>query len=328
MNLAHIGLSLRATGQGLRVLLVGCLPHQFVETEDRALSFLEPNVTVRRLPLTRRSPGEDLPERDQDKIRSTLSYVKDIILGGSYDIVILEEMNKVVDMGLIPLSTVIDMIEKKSPHLELVLTGGNARDEIVAKADLVTEMIELKRGDISGEIEGYGKEGSIEVITGGGKGKTTHCLGRAMFFAANGIRSIILQFVKSPQAYGESIAVARFPALKIQTMGEGFVLGSAPPLKKHREAARAAWEVCLREIFSLNYRLIVLDEINIATELGLVHPERVREMMFLKPKNLHIILSGRGAHPEVMEHASAVLEMREVKHPFQRGIGARKGIEF
>jgi cob(I)alamin adenosyltransferase len=84
----------------------------------------------------------------------------------------------------------------------------------------------------------------------------------------------------------------------------------------------------LKEIFSLTYRLVVLDEINIATNLDLVHPDRVREMMFLKPRDLHLILSGRNAHPEMMNHASAVFEMREIKHPFHKGIKARRGIEF
>ena len=149
----------------------------------------------------------------------------------------------------------------------------------------------------SWEVEGRDPEGCIGVVTGNGKGKTTYCLGRAMFFAANGIPSSILQFIKSPLAYGEVIACERFPNLEIKSMGEGFIFGPGSPSKKHREAARGAWEECLREIFSLTYRLIVLDEINVATQFDLVHPDRVREMMFLKPRNLHIVLSGRGAHP-------------------------------
>jgi len=77
LNLAHIGLTLRATGQDLRVLIVGCLPHQFVETEDRALSYLGPNVTVKRLPLKRRPPGEGLCEGEKDTIRSILNSAED-----------------------------------------------------------------------------------------------------------------------------------------------------------------------------------------------------------------------------------------------------------
>jgi len=208
------------------------------------------------------------------------------------------------------------------------LTGRNAKAEIIEQADLVTEMVEHKVEKGSWEVEGRDPEGCIGVVTGNGKGKTTYCLGRAMFFAANGIPSSMLQFIKSPLAYGEVIACERFPNLEIKSMGEGFIFGKTRPSKKHREAARGAWEACLREIFSLAYRLIVLDEINIATQFDLVHPDRVREMMFLKPKDLHIILSGRDAHSEMMEHASAVFEMKEIKHPFHRGVEARRGIEY
>lgn len=328
MNLAHIGLTLRATGQNLRTFLMGFLPHPFVDTEDRALSFLKPNVVVRRIPVTTAPSVENLPDRDRDEIRSSFKHLQDIILGGSYDIVILEEINQIVSSGIIPPSNIMNLIKKKPAHVELVLTGRNAKDEIIEQADLVTEMVEHKVEKGSWEVEGRDPEGCIGVVTGNGKGKTTYCLGRAMFFAANGIPSSMLQFIKSPLAYGEVIACERFPNLEIKSMGEGFILGSTKPSKKHREAARGAWEACLREIFSLTYRLIVLDEINIATHLDLVHPDRVREMMFLKPKNLHIILSGRDAHSEMMEHASAVFEMKEIKHPFHRGIQARRGIEF
>jgi len=328
MNLAHIGLTLRATGQNLHTFLMGFLPHPFVNTEDKALSFLKPNVAVKRIPLTTTSSVENLPESDKDKIRSSFEYIQDIILGGSYDIIILEEINQIVNKGIIPPSNIMNVIKKKPAHVELVLTGRNAEDEIIEQADLVTEMVEHKAEEGSWEVEGRSPEGCIGVVTGNGKGKTTYCLGRAMFFAANGIPSSILQFIKSPLAYGEVIACERFPNLQIKSMGEGFIFGSTKPSKKHREAARGAWEACLREIFSLTYRLIVLDEINIATQLDLVHPDRVREMMFLKPRNLHIILSGRGAHPDMIKHASAVFEMKEIKHPFHKGVRARRGIEF
>jgi len=328
MNLAHIGLTLRATGQGLRTFLMGFLPHPFVDTEDRALSFLKPNVVVKRIPVATTPSVENLPDSDRDKIRSSLKYIQDIILGGSYDIVILEEINQIVNRGIIPPGDIMNLIKKKPAHVELVLTGRNAEDGIIEQADLVTEMVEHKVEEGSWEVEGRDPEGCIGVVTGNGKGKTTYCLGRAMFFAANGIPSSILQFIKSPLAYGEVIACERFPNLEIKSMGEGFIFGPGSPSKKHREAARGAWEECLREIFSLTYRLIVLDEINVATQFDLVHPDRVREMMFLKPRNLHIVLSGRGAHPEMMEHASAVFEMKEIKHPFHKGIQARKGIEY
>jgi cob(I)alamin adenosyltransferase len=328
MNLAHIGLSLRATGQNLRTFLMGFVPHPFIGTEDKALSFLKPNVVVERIPIAPRPSVEKLPDSDRDEIRSSFEHIQDIVLGGSYDIVILEEINQIVSQGIIPPDNILKLMRNKPAHVELILTGSNAEDEVIEEADLVTEMVEHKAEEGSWEVEGRNPEGCIGVVTGNGKGKTTYCLGRAMFFAANGIHSSVLQFIKSPLAYGEVIACERFPNLEIKSMGEGFITGSERPSKKHRDAARAAWEACLKEIFSLTYRLVVLDEINIATNLDLVHPDRVREMMFLKPRDLHLILSGRNAHPEMIKHASAVFEMREIKHPFHKGIKARRGIEF
>ena len=328
INLSHIGLSLRATGQNLNTFIMGFVSHQFVDIEDRALSFLKPRVTVERLQLKHGAFDEKLPHSDIEKIYSAIEHIQEITSSGAFDIIILEDINYLVDMGIIPVSTVINLIEKKPANVELVLTGRNAKTEIIEQADLVTEMVEHKKVEGSWNIDGSNQEGCIGVVTGNGKGKTTYCLGRAMFFAANGIRSSVLQFIKSPKAYGEVIAIKEFPNLKIKTMGEGFIFGSSMPSKRHIEAARGAWEASLREIFSLKDRLVILDEINIATHLGLVHPERLREMMFLKPKDLHLILSGRNAHPEMKEHASAVFEMREIKHPFHKGVQARRGIEY
>ena len=328
INLSHIGLSLRATGQNLRTFIMGFVPHPFVDTEDRALSFLKPHVVVERLQFKHGALDENLHSNDIDKIITSIEHIQDIISSGAFDIIILEDINQLIDMGIIPVSTVIDLIEKKPANIELVLTGGNARAEIIDHADLVTEMVEHKKEEGSWKIDGSNQEGCVGVITGNGKGKTTYCLGRAMFFAGNGIRSSVLQFIKSPKAYGEVIAIKKFPNLEIKTMGEGFIFRPSKQSKKHLEAARAAWEASLREIFSLKDRLVILDEINIATHLGLLSPDRVREMMYLKPRGLHLILSGRNAHPKMKEHASAVFEMREIKHPFHKGIQARKGIEF
>lgn len=327
-NLAHVGLSLRATGQNLRTFMMGFLPQPYMDAQKKALSFLKPNLVFEQLPILSIPSDENPSEEDTSTIHKSFNKLKDMISNGGFDIFILEDMNRVVDMGIIPVSSIIDLIENKPAHVELVLTGCNAKDEIIEQADLVTEMIEHKHEEMSWKIDGSAQKGCIGVVTGNGKGKTTYCLGRAMLFAASGIPSKFLQFIKSPQAYGEVIAAERFPNFGIKSMGEGFILGHSEPSKIHKDSAREAWEACLREIFSLKQRLIVLDEINIATHFNLVHPDRVREMMFLKPKNLHLILSGRNAHTEIKQHASVVIEMKEIKHPFKKGIPARRGIEF
>lgn len=327
MNLAHLGLCLRAAGQGLRTCVLGLSPHPFIGIEDRALSNLKPHVQVERVTLSGGFPGEPF-KKDTGAIHATLEHIQEVAEGGGFDIIILEEVNHMVDRGIIPVDSMVELIRKKPSGVEFVLTGRNAPEEIIEQADLVTEMVEHKREEGSWTIDGSNQEGCTGVVTGDGKGKTTYCLGRAMLFAASGFPASILQFIKSPQPYGEVVAIERFPNLEIKTMGKGFIFDPSGPSKSHIEAARDAWEECLKEIFSRTYRLIVLDEINIATHLGLVHPERVREMMFLKPKDLHVILGGRNAHREMREQASAVFEMREVKHPFHRGIKARRGIEF
>jgi cob(I)alamin adenosyltransferase len=144
-----------------------------------------------------------------------------------------------------------------------------------------------------------------------------------------GIPSVIFQTIKSPKLYGEVRAIQKLPFLEIKSMGKGFLHKHSAGLeKKHIDAAKAAWALLLKKIFSLEYQLVVLDEINVATHYGLINFHRVREMLFMKPDNLHLLLSGRHAHPEVTEAATNVIEMREIKHPFRKGIKARKGIEF
>jgi cob(I)alamin adenosyltransferase len=202
----------------------------------------------------------------------------------------------------------------------------------VEKADLVTEMVYQRQGQEPPENRAEEDPLPTEVVTGKGKGKTTYCLGRALIESCLGIPAMVIQFIKSPKAYGEVRAVERFPLIRLKTMGEGFLDEESKktrrPNKKHLKAARLAWEECLKTIFSSNCRLAVLDEINVATYYGLASAARVREMIFLKPRDLHLILSGRNADPEVMEEAEKVIEMREIKHPFHKGVKARKGVEF
>jgi cob(I)alamin adenosyltransferase len=328
MNYAHIGLCLRATGQKLRTFIMGFFPHPLVDIEDRALSYLRPFVEVERLSLHYGYKDETIHDADAERIRAAIEHVQEIVESGTFDIIILEDINQMVDRGIIPAGRILDLLERKPPHVELVLTGSSAKEEIIAQSELVTEMVVHKGEEESWLVGGANREGCVWVVTGDGKGKTTYCLGVAIFFAASGIPSSVIQFIKSPRAYGEAVAIERFPNIEVKTMGEGFIVGPSRPSQKHMKAARKAWEACIREIFSLTYPLIVLDEVNVATHLGLIHPERVREMMFLKPKGVNIILSGRNAHPEIIEHASAVFEMREIKHPFRKGIQARMGIEF
>jgi cob(I)alamin adenosyltransferase len=290
---------------------------------------LKPNLSIHPLVREQNVNGDERNQAKIDVINRTFKRSKAALEGGQFDLVVLNGINRVVRQGIIPPDALLDLIQGKPKHVELVLSGPDADKEVTEKADLITEVVTHGETEKADEDPGDLDTAPAEVVTGNGKGKTTYCLGKAMLMSGIGIRAKILQFIKSPKAYGEVRAIQKLPGLDIETLGEGFLRTSGKvPDRKHQDAARTAWEACLREIFSLEYGLIILDEINIATRYALIRPERVREMLFLKPRNLHLILSGRNAHKEVLDGASSVVEMKEIKHPLKKGIKARKGIEF
>ena len=324
-----MGLSLRAAGHHMRTHISCFLPHEWMDAADMATRLLHPYLVIEHVGAEGFSPNGNWNKTTIHKMRQSLKRSREALKGGEFDIVVLNGIIEICSQGIISFDDVVALMKEKPDNVELVLTGPGANDEIIERADLVTEMV----CQAAKERPQRGNEQDIiaptEVVTGNGKGKTTYCLGKAMMMSCLGTRSTILQFIKSPRAYGEVKAIERLPHLEIKTMGEGFLdTHAAVPSKKHLGTARRAWEECLREVFSLQYGLIVMDEINIATYYGLVSAERVREVLFFKPEKLHLILSGRNAHLEVMEGASNVIEMREIKHPFKAGIKARKGIEF
>lgn len=179
-------------------------------------------------------------------------------------------------------------------------------------------------------------DGLIIVNTGPGKGKTTAALGTAMRAVGQGLRVLILQFIKGAMNYGElqSIEVLQKAGLpiEIRQMGKGFVYhkqkGSAEEIRAHEEAAAAGWQMVEGEVHSNAWDLIVLDEINYAIDFGLVDLNKVVNLLEQKPKGLHIILTGRNAKTEIINLAHTVTNMEQVKHAYEQGIKAVKGIEF
>ena len=321
-----LGLGLRASGQDLHTLIICFAPHELMDAVITASSILNPNLVIDYSAIEGMHIGDKFMK---DKVLDSFQKAKNATLTGKFDIVILNGVLQAMNQELISLEDILTLMGKKADNVELVFSGSSAPKDIIKKADLVTEIVE-HGSTIKPKKENTARnKGTIEVITGNGKGKTTYCLGKAMLTSCLGTQSSILQFIKSPKLYGEVKAIKKFPLLEIRSMGEGFLdLYATDPQKKHVDAARQAWKECLKEIFSMKYGLVVLDEIDNAIHYGLVNPERVREMLFLKPKKLDLILSGRNAHPEVTEAATTVIEMKEIKHPFTKGIKARVGIEF
>jgi cob(I)alamin adenosyltransferase len=197
------------------------------------------------------------------------------------------------------------------------------------------------------------RRGLILINTGPGKGKTTAALGTAFRAAGNGMRVLFLQFLKGSWHYGELDAAATLnaaltPALGtsitpdpnppaaptaqnfiIKQLGRGFVkIGNAETDPEDIRLVEAAWAESAAAILSGEWDLVVLDEINYAIGYKMLSPEAVADVLRRKPEMTHVILTGRNAHPILVELADTVTEMREVKHAYQRGILAQRGIEF
>ncbi|MGL5269597.1 MAG: cob(I)yrinic acid a,c-diamide adenosyltransferase [Selenomonadaceae bacterium] len=175
------------------------------------------------------------------------------------------------------------------------------------------------------------KNGLVIVHTGSGKGKTTAAIGLAVRAWGQGLRVLILQFIKGGWKYGELKALQKFsPQMEIRQLGEGFTQRGSDQAKRERDCAAAdvALQTAVEEIHSGNWDMIILDEINYAVKFGLVEEEQVLSLLEQKPASLHLVLTGREARPAIIEQADLVTEMTEIKHPYAAGIKAQAGIEF
>ncbi len=176
------------------------------------------------------------------------------------------------------------------------------------------------------------RQGLIIVHTGEGKGKTTAALGLAIRAWGDGLRVLILQFIKGGWNYGELRTIEALRSIEarieVRQCGLGFTRRDDGRQEEHIRAAQEALQEAEKEISSGSWDLIILDEINYAVKFGLLAAEDVIGLLRGKPGELHLVLTGRDARPEIIEAADLVTEMKLVKHPFEKGIKAQKGIEF
>jgi cob(I)alamin adenosyltransferase len=173
------------------------------------------------------------------------------------------------------------------------------------------------------------EKGLIIVNTGNGKGKTTAALGMVMRSLGHGYKVAIVQFIKGAWEPSEKRVFSHWPdQLEFHAMGEGFTW-ETQDRDRDLEKANAAWEKSLEFIRNPEFKLVLLDEINIALKLGYLQVEQILAGLAEKPADKHIILTGRGAPPALIEKADLVTEMTLIKHPFKdQGIKAQAGIEY
>jgi cob(I)alamin adenosyltransferase len=181
--------------------------------------------------------------------------------------------------------------------------------------------------------KGRRRKGLVIVNTGDGKGKTTAAMGLGLRAAGNRMRVLVVQFIKGTWKTGEVEAIKRLaPEFELIRMGRGFTIDRLRDERisddEHRASAQEALALARERIGSGQYQVVILDEILGSIKAGLVDLEQVLALVADKPADLHLVLTGRGAPPELVEVADLVTEMRPVKHPYEAGIMAQRGVEF
>lgn len=175
------------------------------------------------------------------------------------------------------------------------------------------------------------KQGLLIVYTGHGKGKTTASLGMCVRAVGYDWNVCVIQFVKGSWKYGELKGIKRLaPNVELHTVGEGFVgiVDDKKEFSEHRAAAQKGLEFAIEKIRSGDFPLVILDELNVALQLGLVDQEQVEAVLAARGKLQHLVITGRDAPDWLIEKADLVTEMKEIKHPYQQGILAQRGIDW
>ena len=179
----------------------------------------------------------------------------------------------------------------------------------------------------------WAKHGYIQVYTGNGKGKTTASLGLAMRALGRCWKVLIIMFTKGGDDYGELNSFRNLSAeisknLTIVQAGLDRIVYSGNKTESDEEEIKKGWELAKKAIKNDEYNLIILDEANIAIDLGFINLEEVLDVLKNKPDEMEIVLTGRNANPKIVEIAHLVSEIKPIKHYWDTGIAARKGIEY
>jgi cob(I)alamin adenosyltransferase len=170
-------------------------------------------------------------------------------------------------------------------------------------------------------------KGLIQVYTGSGKGKTTAALGQAVRAAGRDKKVLIVQFMKKWD-YGELHSLKNIPEITLKTFGTKDFIYKGKAKEIDFEEAKRAFAEGVEGALSGKYDIVIFDELNVALDFGLLKIKQVLDFLKAKPRTVEVIITGRNAPAEIIDLADLVTEMKEIKHPFQKGISARIGIEY
>jgi cob(I)alamin adenosyltransferase len=172
------------------------------------------------------------------------------------------------------------------------------------------------------------QKGLVQIFTGNGKGKTTAAVGAIVRAAGHGFKVFLVSFLKGSYAYGEYKTLSRLPNVEIAQFGLRKFTDPSHIKVEEKAQAEAALAAAYKAVASGDYDLVVLDEVNVALSYNLISLDKLIQLIKEKPRHVELILTGRYADSKLLEAADLVTEMVNIKHPFEKGIKARKGIEY
>ncbi len=170
--------------------------------------------------------------------------------------------------------------------------------------------------------------GTIQVYTGDGKGKTTAALGLALRACGHGFKVLMIQFMKGSKNYGEVMIAGEIPGFTLIQSGLPTFVEKGNPSEEDLRLAKAGMEMAVKAVDEAACDILILDEINVAVDYGLVDVKQVLDIVKRKPPGMELVLTGRYAPAEFKEIADLVTEMKEIKHHYMSGLGMREGIEY
>jgi len=268
------------------------------------------------------------------------NIAKGAIASSLYSVVVLDELNPVLDLGMLDIQEVVDSLQNRPDGLEIIITGRAAPPSLVRISQLHSEMRSRLKGDFLKITEQRKYNGGIEIYTGDGKGKSTSALGKALQAIGKGIsqdkshRVLILQWLKGGNGYTEDAAIEAlresYPHLvdHLRSGRDAIVWrGQQQPID-YVEAERA-WEIAKAAILSGLYKTIILDELNPTVDLELLPVESIHQTLLKKPAETEVVITGRCKNePSYFELADVYSEMVCHKHYANVGVDLKKGVDY
>ncbi|MGI0490039.1 cob(I)yrinic acid a,c-diamide adenosyltransferase [Pantanalinema rosaneae CENA516] len=278
---------------------------------------------------------EEITRFDRLEAQRGWDVAKGAIASGLYSVVVLDELNPVLDLGLLAVEDVVSALKRKPEQMEIIATGRAAPQGLLDIADLHSEM----RPQYHPTAQAYGMSG-IEIYTGSGKGKSTSALGKALQAIGRGIsqdlshRVLIMQWLKGGSGYTEDAAIAAlrqsYPNLvDHQRCGRDAIVWRGQQQELDYVEAERGWEIARAAIASGLYKTIILDELNPTVDLELLPEEPIVHALLRKPRDTEIIITGRCKNPPAyFDLASTHSEMICHKHYAEKGVDLKRGVDF